>query len=48
MHKWTWWGNLRERGNFEVPDVNGRIILECIFRKYVGGGGGEKVKAVPV
>jgi len=28
-----WWGNLREREHFEDPDVDGRIILKCIFRK---------------
>jgi hypothetical protein len=22
-----WWGNLRERGHLEDPDVDGRIIL---------------------
>jgi hypothetical protein len=27
-----WWGNLRERD----PDVDGRIILRCIFRKWEG------------
>jgi hypothetical protein len=29
----VWWGNLRERDHFENPDVDGRIILRCIFRK---------------
>jgi len=28
------WGNLRERGHLEDPDVNGRIILRFIFRKW--------------
>jgi hypothetical protein len=23
----SWWGNLRERENFEDPSVDGRIIL---------------------
>ena len=27
------WGNLRERGHFGNPDVDGRIILRWIFRK---------------
>jgi hypothetical protein len=29
-----WWGNLRERDRLGDPDVNGRIILRWIFRKY--------------
>jgi hypothetical protein len=29
-----WWGNLRERGHFEDPDVDGTIILRWIFRKW--------------
>jgi hypothetical protein len=29
-----WWGNLRERDHFEDPDVDGRIILRWIFRKW--------------
>ena len=28
-----WWGNLRERDHWGDPDVDGRIILRCIFRK---------------
>jgi hypothetical protein len=28
-----WWVNLRERGHWGDPDVNGRIILRSIFRK---------------
>ena len=27
-----WWGNLRERNDLEDPDIDGRIILRCIFR----------------
>ena len=27
------WGNLRERGHFRDPGVDGRIILRWIFRK---------------
>jgi len=28
-----WWGNLRERGHLEDPDIDGRIILRWFFRK---------------
>jgi len=31
-----WWGNLRERDHLEDPDVDGRIILRWIFRKWNG------------
>jgi hypothetical protein len=34
-----WWGNLWERGHLEVPSVDRRIILKCIFRKWDGGYG---------
>ena len=48
-----WWGNLRERDHWEDPDVDGRIILRWIFRKWeevvgigriwlrIGSGGGN-------
>jgi hypothetical protein len=29
-----WWGNLRERDHLEDPDIDGRIILRWIFRKW--------------
>jgi len=29
-----WWGNLRERYHFEDPDIDGRIIIRRIFRKW--------------
>jgi hypothetical protein len=29
-----WWGNLRERGHWGDPDVDERIILGWIFRKF--------------
>jgi len=33
----VWWGNRRERDHLGYPDVDGRIILNWIFRKwYVG------------
>jgi len=31
-----WWGNLRERDHLVDPDVDGRIILKWIFRKWEG------------
>ena len=48
-----WWGNVREREHWEDPDVDGRIILRWIFRKWewvvgtgwrwlrIGTGGGH-------
>jgi hypothetical protein len=29
-----WWGNLRERDRWGDPRVDGRIILEWIFKKW--------------
>jgi len=29
-----WRGNLREKDHWADPDVDGRIILRCIFRKW--------------
>ena len=34
-----WWGNLKERVHLEYPDVDGRIILRWIFRKWDVGYG---------
>jgi hypothetical protein len=31
-----WWGSIRERDHWGDPDVNGRIILKGIFRKWEG------------
>jgi len=31
-----WWGNLRKRDQWGEPDVDGRIILRRIFRKWEG------------
>jgi hypothetical protein len=31
-----WWGNLRERDQWGNPDVDGRIVLRWIFRKWEG------------
>jgi hypothetical protein len=34
-----WWGSLRERHHWGDPDVDERIILTGIFRKWEGRGG---------
>jgi hypothetical protein len=34
VHARFWWGNLRERDHLEGLDVDGRIILKWIFRKW--------------
>jgi hypothetical protein len=33
---WFWWGSLRERDHWGDPDVDGRILLRWIFRKWEG------------
>jgi hypothetical protein len=30
----VWWGDLRERVHLEDQDVNRRVILKCIFKKW--------------
>jgi hypothetical protein len=34
-----WWGNLRKRDHFEDLDIDWRIILKWIFKKWDGGHG---------
>jgi hypothetical protein len=31
-----WWGGLSERDNWGERDMDGSIILRCIFRKWEG------------
>jgi hypothetical protein len=42
-----WCGSLRERDHWGDPDVDGRIILKWIFRKWEGvvgtGGSGLRI-----
>jgi hypothetical protein len=30
------WGNLRERDDLQDLDVDGRMILDCLFKKKMG------------
>jgi hypothetical protein len=32
--RWFWWGSLREGDHWGDPDVDGRIILRWILRKW--------------
>jgi hypothetical protein len=36
VHTGFWWGDLRERDHFEDIDLDGRIILKWIFKKWDG------------
>ena len=36
MCRGFWWGNLRERDHWGDSDLDGRIILRRIFRKWEG------------
>jgi hypothetical protein len=37
-HTGFWWGNLRERDHLEDPGIDGMIILNWIFEKWLGEG----------
>jgi hypothetical protein len=37
MHAGFWLGNLKDRDRLKDSDVNGRIILRWIIRKWDGG-----------
>ena len=34
VHTGFGWGNMREGDHSGDPDVDGRIILRCVFRKW--------------
>jgi hypothetical protein len=36
VHTGFWWGDLREGDHLGDPDVDGRIILKWIFKKWGG------------
>ena len=36
MHTRSWLENLRKRDHLEHTDVNGSIILKCVFKKWDG------------
>jgi hypothetical protein len=38
VHIGFWWGDLREGAHLEDPDIDGRIILKWIFKKWDWGG----------
>jgi len=39
VRTWLWWGNPRERDHVEDPRIDGRIILNWIFRTWDGEHG---------
>ena len=39
MHTGFWWGNLKKRGHLEDPGLDGKMVLNWIFKKWDGGIG---------
>jgi hypothetical protein len=37
VHRGFWWGDLRARDYEKAIEVDGRIILKRIFKKWKGG-----------
>jgi hypothetical protein len=36
LHTGFWWGNIRQRDRFEDLNVNGRILLKLVLKKWDG------------
>ena len=43
VHSGFWWRNLREGDHLQDPGIDERIILKCIFGKWVGACTGSKL-----
>jgi hypothetical protein len=41
-----WWESLRERDYWGDPDIDGRIILRGVFRKWEGAQDRDKWRAL--
>jgi hypothetical protein len=37
VHRGVWWGSFRERDHLKDPDVDGRLILKWILKKWDRG-----------
>jgi hypothetical protein len=36
VHMGFWWGKQKERDHLEDPEIDGRIILQLIYKKGIG------------
>jgi hypothetical protein len=48
VHIGFWWGNMRERDHLEDSGIDGRVILNWIFKKWMEGGGWGSVYWIDV